>query len=126
MSADPDAPVGDLLGRATHVDIDDVGALRLGDPGALRHPLRLAAGELDDVDIDAPSVAATRCLPFAPDKAGTCRHFRHDQAGAESLSQPAERRIGNSGHRRQNHPVRHAYAPTLSSSLSETVCIPIP
>ena len=99
-------PIGDLLGRATHVDIDNVGALRLGNPGALSHPMRLASGKLDDVDIDAPAVAAHRCLPFAPDKAGTCRHFGHDQAGAQFLSQPPERRIGNSGHRRQEHAVR--------------------
>ena len=102
----PGRTVGDLLGRATHIDIDDVGALRLGNPGPFRHPMRLASGKLDDVDIDAPAVAAHRCLPFAPDKAGTCRHFGHDQAGAQFLSQPAERRIGNSGHRRQDHAVR--------------------
>ena len=32
--------VGDLLGRAAHVDVDDVRALRLRDAGAFRHPMR--------------------------------------------------------------------------------------
>ena len=99
-------PIGDLLGGATHVDIDDVGALRLGNPGPFRHPMRLASRKLDDVDFDAPPVAAHRCLPFAANKAGACGHFGHDEAGTQPLGQPAERRIGNSGHGRQNHAVR--------------------
>ena len=45
-----------LARRAAHVDVDDVGAEPLGDAGALRHPARLAAGELyDEGDSSRPS-----------------------------------------------------------------------
>ena len=60
MSADPHRPVCDLLGGAPHVDIDDVGALCLGDARAFRHPLRFAAGELNHVNIHATAFAAQR------------------------------------------------------------------
>ena len=46
---------GDVLGRAAHVDVDDVGAGGLGDPRALGHPVRFAAGELHDMRADARS-----------------------------------------------------------------------
>jgi hypothetical protein len=109
----PRRAVGDLLGRAAHVDIYDVGALGLGDPGPLSHPMRLASRDLDHVDINAAPVAAHRCLALATDKAGTCRHFGHHQAGAKCLRQPTERRIGNPRHGRQNHPVRRLCCPDI-------------
>ena len=58
-------PVGHLLRRATHIDIDDVGALRLGNACAFRHPPGLASGELHDMDADAGAVAANGCLAFS-------------------------------------------------------------
>ena len=73
--------IGDLLGGAAHVDIDDAGALRLGDPGPLSHPPGLASGKLDNVDSNTPPVAAHCCLPLAADKAGTGGHFGHNEAG---------------------------------------------
>ena len=44
---------GDALGRAAHVDVDDVGAGASASRG-LAHPARVAAGELDDVRGDPP------------------------------------------------------------------------
>ena len=51
-------PVGHLLGGAAHVDVDDLGALRFGNAGALRHPKGFAAGELHDADGDTIVFAA--------------------------------------------------------------------
>ena len=44
---------GHGLGRTAHVDVDGVGPVRHGDAGGLGHGLGGAAGELDDVRIDA-------------------------------------------------------------------------
>ena len=41
-------PACDLLCRAAHVDVDNVGASLLGQLGAFSHPMGLAAGKLDD------------------------------------------------------------------------------
>jgi hypothetical protein len=41
--------VDHVLGRAPHIDVDDVGAETLGDARAFGHPARFAAGELHHV-----------------------------------------------------------------------------
>ena len=66
------------------------GALALGDAGAFRHPARFAAGQLDDMDADAPALAADGRLAFAADEPGAGVHFRDDEARAEPLRQPTE------------------------------------
>ena len=43
---------GHVARGTAHVDVDDVGAGGLGDPRALRHPVRLAARELNHVRTD--------------------------------------------------------------------------
>ena len=111
-------PIGDLLGRATHVDVDDVCTLSLGDAGAFRHPSGLAAGELHYVDTDALSLAAHACLTLALRQAGTGGHFRDHQSRAVLFREPAEGRVGNARHRRQNHTVRHLHR----SDLQRTAC----
>ena len=105
ISADPDAMLVTMLGRATHVDVDDVGALGLRDTGALRHPTRLTAGELDRFDGQAPPIAAPPGLAAVFDQRRACRHLRNDEARPELLGHAAERRIGDAGHRGQNHPI---------------------
>ncbi len=102
-------PIGDLLGRAAHVDVDDVRALRFGDAGALSHPAGFAAGELHDMNADAPPFAAHArfALPLGQRRARG--HFRHHQARPQPLGQAAERRIRDARHRRQNHAVRQRH-----------------
>ncbi len=46
-------PAGHVPRRATHVDVDDGRAGSFGDARALRHPARLAARELHDVNASA-------------------------------------------------------------------------
>ena len=105
--------VGHLLGRAAHVDVDDVRALRLGDAGAFRHPMRLAAGELHDVDGDALSLAAHARFALALDECGARGHFRNHQTRAVAFREPAEGRVGDARHWRQNHAVRHLHGADL-------------
>ena len=55
---------GHLLGRAAHVDVDDVGALARGDARGLGHVARLAAGKLHHMDRQAGMAdARRRALP---------------------------------------------------------------
>ena len=105
--------VGHLLGRAAHVDVDDVRALRLSDAGAFGHPMGLAAGELHDVDGDALPFAAHARFALALDECSARGHFRNHQTRAVALGEPAERSVGDAGHRRQNHAVRHRHGPDL-------------
>ena len=50
--------VGHMLGRAAHIDVDDVGAGGFSDACALRHPVRFAARELNGVDGNPAPVGA--------------------------------------------------------------------
>jgi hypothetical protein len=84
-----------LLRRAAHVDVDDVGALPFGDARALRHPIRLAAGKLHDMDADAAAFAAHGGFALALHQTRAGGHLRHDQTRAQALGQPAERRVGD-------------------------------
>ena len=104
ISAEPDCAVGHVPRRAAHVDVDDVGAGGLGDPRALRHPVRLAAGKLHDVRADAGRLAAQPRHRPALREIVARGHLGHDQAGAELRGQPAERRVGDAGHRREQGP----------------------
>ena len=87
--------VGNLLGGAAHVDVDDVGPLRLGDAGTFGHPVRLAPGELHDVDPYPGTLTANAGLAFPARQAGARGHFRYHQTGTEPLCEATERRIGN-------------------------------
>ena len=79
MSADPAAPFGDLLGRTTHVDVDDVGALGLGDAGSFCHPSASQPASCTTRMLIPKPLAANAGLAFAPDQACTGCHFRNDQ-----------------------------------------------
>src|SRR5262245_59678913 len=118
-------PIGHLLRRTTHIDVDDVGALLLGDARTFRHPSDLASGELHNMDPDASAVAANGGLAFSPHQAGTGRHFGNDQSRAEPFRQPAERCIGNAGHWSQNHAVRDNDRPDRQRR-SQTIGIIVP
>ena len=83
------------------------GARAFGDARAFRHPVRLAAGELHDVDAGALPFGAQHGIAAAFDQRVARGHLRDDEAGAELRHQPAERRIGDARHRRQHHAVPH-------------------
>ncbi|MGY3501798.1 hypothetical protein ACVWYJ_002417 [Bradyrhizobium sp. USDA 4471] len=74
---------GDVTGGTAHVDIDNVGALGLGDPGPLRHPTRLAASELDHMRPYAGRFAAQsrHAVAFGQFIAGS--HFRYDETRSQ-------------------------------------------
>ena len=74
---------GHMTCRATHVDVDDVGAGGFRDPRALRHPLGLAAGELNHMRADAGRLAAQPRHRPAVDEFVAGGHLGHDQPGAE-------------------------------------------
>ena len=96
---------GHMARRAAHIDVDDVGAGGFGDPGALRHPVRLAARELHDMRADAGGLAAQKRHRPAVHELVAGDHLRDDQSGAESGGKPSKGRIGDAGHRRQKNPV---------------------
>ena len=96
---------GDMTRRTAHVDIDDVGAGRFRDPCALRHPMRLATRELDDMRADAGCLAAQKRHRPAVHEFVAGGHLGDDQSGAEGGGKPSKGGIGDAGHRRQENPV---------------------
>ena len=69
-----------MLGRAAHIDIDDRGARIFRDPRALRHPVRLASGELHDVDVDPGALGAQARVAAAFDELWGGHHLGYDEA----------------------------------------------
>ena len=100
-------PVGHVLRRAAHVDVDDFGARGFGDARALRHPVRLAAGKLHDVRAGALAFHPQHGVGAAFDQRVARGHLRDDEAGAELRHEPAERCIGDAGHRREQNRILH-------------------
>ncbi len=86
--------VGDALGRAAHVDIDDVGASGIGDLGAaLPHPLGLATGELHDMRQRAGLAELAHHLVLAGGEGVAGDHFETTRPAPK---RSARRRIGAS------------------------------
>ena len=90
------------LGRAAHVDVDDPGAGRLGDAGRLGHPARLAAGELDDMRLDARPLRPQLRLLRTLDQLVGRHHLGNDEAGAQTLDDPAEGDVRDARERRED------------------------
>jgi hypothetical protein len=90
--------VGDVARRATHVDVDDLGAGADRHARALRHPMGFAAGDLHHMGADAMSLQPQHRIGLAAGKGGASRHFRHDQARAQLGRLAAEGGVGNSRH----------------------------
>ncbi len=74
---------GHVTRRAAHIDVDDIGAGGFRDPRALRHPFRLAAGELNDMGADAGRLTTQPRHRLAVDEIIARGHFGHDQPGPE-------------------------------------------
>ena len=108
-----------LARRAAHVDVDDVGAERLGHARALRHPARLAAGKLYD-----ERLAARRPRPCAArrgvlgDEVLAGDHLGDDQAGAQGVRQAAKGEIGDPRHGREQHGVGAARADRCETGVT--------
>ena len=96
---------GDVAGRTAHVDVDDVGAGGFRDPRALGHPVRLAAGKLNDMRADARGLAAQQRHRAAVDEIVAGGHFGDDETRAKCSGQTPERRVGDARHRRKHDPV---------------------
>ena len=96
------AASGDLLHRASEVDVDDVGAGGLGHARRFDHRFDQVA-----VDLDADGAFGLRYFEFferlgrVADQAVRRDEFGVDHIGAELLAHRAERRIGDILHRRQ-------------------------
>ncbi len=103
--------IGDVPRRASHVDVDDLGALPGSDPGALRHPMGFAAGELHHVAADPGCLQPQPRIALARGKRRTGRHLRYDETGAKPRRQPAERGVGDARHGRQDDRIGQAHAP---------------
>ena len=112
ISAEPDcAPVTCLAGQPMLMSMMSAPA-SCGDARAFGHPVRLAAGELHDVEAAAPrrrAGAAASRLPSA--SAALAIISEIDDAGAETCGEPAEGRIGDAGHRREEHAIRQRDRP---------------
>ena len=78
------------------------GAGRLGDARRLRHPARLAAGELDDMRFDARPFRPQLGLLRALDKLVGRNHLGDDEACAQTLDDPAEGDIRDARERRED------------------------
>jgi hypothetical protein len=92
---------GDVAGRTAHVDVDDIGALGLGDPGAFGHPVRLASGELHHMRADSGRFAAQPGHPVAVDELIAGGHFGYHQTCPKLGDQPPDGRVSHSRHRCQ-------------------------
>ena len=93
-----------LLGRAAHVDVDDVGTSGRSQPGALRHPVRLASCQLNRQRLDFAGTGspAQDIRPLA-DQCIACDHLRNDQPCAKPVRHAAKRQIGHASHRREQN-----------------------
>jgi hypothetical protein len=88
------------------IDVDDVGAGRLGDRGRLRRiHSRLAPGELHHMRaarrIPRPLLERSSASSSPCDERGAGNHLRDDKPGAKFLGELAEWAIGNPGHWRE-------------------------
>ncbi len=108
--------VGDVLGGAAHVDIDDRGAGGFRDAGAFGHPMRFAAGELDDVPTATLALDAPLGTALARGKCRTSGHFRDDQTRTQRLDLTPKWGVGDAGHWRQKHRIRYPHRPDSEKS----------
>ena len=80
--------VADLLGRAAHVDVDDLGAVLDVEPRRPRHRFRVGAGDLHG---DRPGLAGVVApqtgLVGMPERGVRRGHLGHDQPGALCTAQ---------------------------------------
>ena len=115
--------VADLLGRAAHVDVDDLRAAidvvgrRLGHHGGVR------PGDLHrDRARFALVVRAPRCLQAVPQLAARRDHLAHRIARAELAAQLAEGTVGDARHRRREQVVREGVRADVHAKGKRRCC----
>ena len=86
---------GDVSRRAAHVDVDDGGAGRFGDPRALTHPARFAPRELHHVGIEATPLRPQQRVGTALGQRLARGHLGDNQPGAKIGDHSPKRRIGH-------------------------------
>jgi len=94
----------DGLGARTRrlpANIDDICAFRFRDPGAFRHPVRLASGELNHMRAYSGGLATQPRHCVAVDEIIAGGHLGHDQTGAELGRKPSDGRVSHPRHRCQ-------------------------
>ena len=94
--------VAHLLGRATHVDVDDLRAMIDVEARGPGQHGRIVAGNLhrDRIRFAGVIHALARLVGMPQARVGS-GHFRHRQTGAHALAQLAEGLVGDAGHGRQ-------------------------
>ena len=91
--------VAHLLGRAAHVDVDDLRAMVDIEARRIAHHLRISAGNLHRDRIDfAFMIGATAGFLATPEQRVRGHHFRHRHAGAQALAQLAKWPIRHASH----------------------------
>ena len=88
-------PAGDGLGRAAHIDVDDVGAVRLGQTRGLRHRIGTATGELDHMGIDTAPLGPQARLLRPTGEFGGGDHFRDDGACTQTPRDATHVQVGD-------------------------------
>ena len=99
--------VAHLLGRAAHVDVDDLGAAGDVVGRGLGHHRRVGAGDLHrDRRGLAVVVGAPAGLQRRPQVLPRRHHLADRVAGAEALAELTKRSVGDARHRRGKQPIR--------------------
>jgi len=93
------------LGRAAEIDVDDIGARVLGDPGRGGHPAGVAAGELHHVRQPGRRHQLAAHVVVADAERAAGDHFRDDEAGAIAGGELSHRSVGDAGHGGEKRPI---------------------
>ena len=94
---------GHLAGRAAHVDVDDVGAQISRHARPFCHPARLAARQLYDERSKIPANRAFAGVVAVVDQVLARHHFGGNEAGAQNMGDPSERKVCHARHGREQH-----------------------
>src|SRR5690606_38077849 len=88
-----------LLGRAAHVDIDDLGPVVTVPAGGIGHHLGITTGDLHRAGAGFAAVVQTLAgLAAVPQACVAGDHLGDDQPGTKLPAHAAERTIRNAGH----------------------------
>jgi hypothetical protein len=119
----PGGLVADLLRRAAHVDVDDLGAAVDLVAGGRGHHLRVGAGDLhrDRRRFAAMIRAAARRLGCAEPRVRR-HHLRNREPGPEALAEAAEGSIRDAGHRRDEKIIPQHVRADPHASNGEIYC----
>ncbi len=101
-------PTGDVPRRASHVDVDNLGARVDRDARALGHPVRFASCELNDMNADTVGLRPPSHILPPSHQSSACGHLGHHQAGAEQRGHAPKRAVRHARHGSQEDPITDA------------------